>query len=87
MFPPRKYRINEHIEALVSTGLKTKGQIIRELCEKLGISDAHLRLIRSYRYGESAAASSDQLMIIAEYFSCTVDDLLNKQASHATETP
>ncbi len=51
---------------------------LEELCQLLGIKRPMLYTIRNYKLGEKGAVNSDRLLVIANFFNCTVDELINR---------
>lgn len=77
----KKYNIDLLAEKMaIRTGGK-KHAILRDIALALGMSIRGLHLLRSTTIGEVKACSSDQLLIMSEILECSVDDILNKQAS------
>lgn len=70
-----KYTIRDYLEKI------PKGEYSDQLdllLQKLDISKPSFYRITSIPKGSSSSATSDQLLVIAEFFDCQIDDLINK---------
>jgi len=74
---PKKYEINYFLYRLDTIQYK---KALVELPRLLNISLSSLNRIRAYALDSKSSASSDQLLIIANYLNVSVDDLLNKSS-------
>lgn len=73
-FSNYKYRIKE---LYYSLPLAEKAKAMEEDCEAMGISPQHLRKIWGYRIGDENEAKPSQLVIIANRFNVSVEQLIN----------
>lgn len=72
----KKYRIDEILDQLPYQERKQK---MKELLERLSISPTHLWVIRNYKETQTNCINSDQLCIIADTLSTTVDYLMGRE--------
>lgn len=71
----RKYTIKEKFDSLTYADRSTA---IEEACQRMNISESHLRKIWSYKISSSNEARPSQLQIIAEMFQCSIEDLFTE---------
>lgn len=72
-----KYTIKRHISTLEEEEGKKSSQIKDDLTELLKISLSHLNRLISIDIQSSSSLSTDQLVLLATYFQCPVDELIN----------
>lgn len=78
----KKYRIKEKFDELPH-GART--QAIVTACERMEISESHLRKIWGYDLDSVHEAKPSQLIVLAELFACSIDELIN-QPQAATQS-
>jgi len=76
----KKYTIREKFEVLPHGEY---AQTLVSACRKLGISESHLRKIWGYTIDSTNEAKPSQLLILAEFFECAVEDLINQLIQQA----
>jgi hypothetical protein len=72
------YRLEILISEKSNTDKVHRKKIITDLSELLGVTKGHFRKILVCQIGHPGYLSIKQLTDLAEYFSCTLDDLVNK---------
>lgn len=83
----RLYRISSLIARKAESEGVKRSSIILELCKLLDVSRDHFYKIYRCRVGESGYLSVRQLTDIAAYFSCTIDELINKDLQSSEIVP
>lgn len=84
---PKLYLIDLYVEKThVSTG-KSKAEIHQEIADKLEIQTPHLRQIRRAKIGSTGFITVEKLLLLAEYFGCTINDLINQDFHSITLSP
>jgi hypothetical protein len=72
-----RYKLDYLITKKSFSDKVTQKSILTELCTILGdITLKHLWRIRKNQIGESSILSADDLIILAKYFNCSLDDLV-----------
>lgn len=71
----KKYTIKEKFDELPR---RARSQAIKEACERMEISEGHLRKIWGYPMESNHEAKPSQLVVLAELLNCSVVDLINE---------
>ena len=71
----KKYKIKEKFDELPYSA---RAQAIKTACERMEISESHLRKIWGYPMASNHEAKPSQLVVLAELFHCSGNDLINQ---------
>lgn len=71
----KKYKIKERFDEMPYTA---RTEAIAKACELMEISESHLRKIWGYESDSVHEAKPSQLIVLADLFDCSIDDLINQ---------
>lgn len=81
------YRLSFLIAQKADIDGKTKEEITEELILELGVTKQRFYKIKNWKADKPSRLSTQQLLALAQYFDCAIDDLVNRSLQPTSLAP